>query len=381
MNSQLKIGTIVQAYGFPMISGFKGENFYKVVDIKDGKAFFRRCNELGDVGNLALGTFSADIKTVNDAIQSVEGGISTNGLKIWKESILREFITTDKTDATLKVLKNKLSKEYPSIEAVNVISGTPKEFAVIFTSKPDADKFSKKWPAQSKGKYKFEKTSVESYGGEKYYYVKFMETKKTTSEASLKEARGVSTVQKEYSKILSQIESTLESYKKVKGTPAATEFVTKLKELNVVKKKLESELDAKVSGLYKDAELKAESVLRKMIKRLVSEQLTKEGVEHNRPRNINESGAEPSNYLMLLLPALSPILLALVKNSIKSWWAKNKANKTIQQIMNRLKDDPEIIAFQKNPTRYDWERLLRKKLGRVEAEKLHRLYQTIEKNS
>ena len=53
--------------------------------------------------------------------------------------------------------------------------------------------------------------------------------------------------------------TALESYKKAKGTPKAAGFVSKLKELNARKKSLETELDAKISGLYKDAELKQES--------------------------------------------------------------------------------------------------------------------------
>jgi len=73
---------------------------------------------------------------------------------------------------------------------------------------------------------------------------------------SLDEARGVKTIQKEYDKVIDEIETTLESYKKAKGTPKAQSIVTKLKDLNEKKKKLAKELDDKVSGLYKDAELK-----------------------------------------------------------------------------------------------------------------------------
>jgi len=125
----------------------------------------------------------------------------------------------------------------------------------------------------------------------------------------------------------------------------------------------------------------AEETLRKKfkytdaeIKKLKNESITSKSV-------IKESDPDTTNYMMLMLPALAPILLTLVKSSIKSWWLKNKANKTIQQIMDRIKDDPEIKAFQANPKKYNWESLLRRKIGNAETEKLHKLYQTIEANS
>jgi hypothetical protein len=83
--SQIKVGTIVQAYGFPMLSGFKGENFYKVLSIDGDSATFARTNEVGDVGNLGDNTFSAKLSDVYKAIESVKNGNSGNGITIWKE--------------------------------------------------------------------------------------------------------------------------------------------------------------------------------------------------------------------------------------------------------------------------------------------------------
>ena len=77
-------------------------------------------------------------------------------------------------------------------------------------------------------------------------------------EIIVREARGVKTIHTEYSKVLDAMETHLNQYKKTKGTPEEAKHIEALKKLTVLKKKLQSELDAKVSGLYKDAELKGE---------------------------------------------------------------------------------------------------------------------------
>ena len=84
--------------------------------------------------------------------------------------------------------------------------------------------------------------------------------KEISAYESVTEARGAKLIQREYDKTVGEIEDTLESYKKAKGTPKAAGFVSKLKELNARKKSLETELDTKISGLYKSAALKMESV-------------------------------------------------------------------------------------------------------------------------
>jgi len=77
---------------------------------------------------------------------------------------------------------------------------------------------------------------------------------------SIVEARGVKTIQKDYSQVLSDIEKALDFYKKNKHTDKKDAFVKVLKQLGDKKKKLAQELDDKVSGMYKDAEYQGESV-------------------------------------------------------------------------------------------------------------------------
>jgi hypothetical protein len=74
----------------------------------------------------------------------------------------------------------------------------------------------------------------------------------------VREARGVKSIQNDYMKTVNAIAQTLESYKQAKGTSNEKKFVERLKQLQTLKKKFAKELDDKVSGLYKDVELKAD---------------------------------------------------------------------------------------------------------------------------
>ena len=76
----------------------------------------------------------------------------------------------------------------------------------------------------------------------------------------IKELRGVKTISKEYGDVVDQIQKHLDLYKQTKGTPAEKQHIQHLKQLNDKKKSLASELDQKVSGLYKDAELKVDEM-------------------------------------------------------------------------------------------------------------------------
>lgn len=76
----------------------------------------------------------------------------------------------------------------------------------------------------------------------------------------IREARGIKTITKEYSDVVDQIQKHLDLYKQTKGTPAEKQHIQHLKQLNDKKKSLANELDQKVSGLYKDAELKVDEM-------------------------------------------------------------------------------------------------------------------------
>lgn len=76
----------------------------------------------------------------------------------------------------------------------------------------------------------------------------------------VKEARGLKTIHKEYGDVVDDIQKQLELYKQSKGTPQEKQYVQKLKQLNDKKKALAAELDQKISGIYKDAELKVDEM-------------------------------------------------------------------------------------------------------------------------
>ena len=79
-------------------------------------------------------------------------------------------------------------------------------------------------------------------------------------EMVLSELRSVRAIQTDYAKVIDSMEKHLELYKKSKGTPEEKQHIQHLKTLTAQKKKLAAELDAKVSGMYKDAELKVDEM-------------------------------------------------------------------------------------------------------------------------
>jgi len=70
--------------------------------------------------------------------------------------------------------------------------------------------------------------------------------------------RSINAIRKAQDKNLSDIEKALEFYKKNKHTDKKEAFVKVLKKLGDEKKRLASELDAKVSSMYKNAEYKGD---------------------------------------------------------------------------------------------------------------------------
>jgi hypothetical protein len=75
---------------------------------------------------------------------------------------------------------------------------------------------------------------------------------------SINEGRELKSIQSDLNKTIVAIQSEISSYKATKGTPQEKKHIDNLKKLHPIKKKLESELESAVSGLYKDAELKIE---------------------------------------------------------------------------------------------------------------------------
>ena len=75
---------------------------------------------------------------------------------------------------------------------------------------------------------------------------------------SINEGRELKSIQSDLNKTIVAIQSEISSYKATKGTPQEKKHIDNLKKLHPIKKKLESELESVVSGLYKDAELKIE---------------------------------------------------------------------------------------------------------------------------
>ena len=61
------------------------------------------------------------------------------------------------------------------------------------------------------------------------------------------------------------------------------------------------------------------------------------------------------------------------RDFIKTWKLVNR-DKGILEIVNKLKDDPEIKEFLKNPKQKGWKEMLSKKLNNKESELIHNIY-------
>lgn len=108
---------------------------------------------------------------------------------------------------------------------------------------------------------KKELEKIEKQRGGSYHQIAYYvadENGNFVREAMLGEGRGIKSIQNDLDKTVAAIESEIASYKATKGTPQEKKHIDNLKKLHPIKKKLQSELDMAVSGLYRDAELKIE---------------------------------------------------------------------------------------------------------------------------
>ena len=250
---------------------------------------------------------------IKDAIESVEVGGGTSGLKIWNvggsiaeasnilvhgvnpdacEAFLKKYPKVRQTMLAIAKKNNDLMKGYKAFlkfkdKQESYLGGRPEVTGSPTFGEKTFYKYdwmgTKGWAEiyqyidgiklesvnEVKVQYDFSPDeltriiqTLKRHSGTMVKPIKALEKalgKEISAYESVTEARGAKLIQREYDKTVGEIETTLESYKKAKGTPKAAGFVSKLKELNARKKSLENELDTKISGLYKDAELKQES--------------------------------------------------------------------------------------------------------------------------
>lgn len=135
---------------------------------------------------------------------------------------------------------------------------------------------------------------------------------------SIVEARGVKTIQKDYSQVLSDIEKALDFYKKNKHTDKKDAFVKVLKQLGDKKKKLAQELDDKVSGMYKDAEYQGESVNESSEPQIISQ--LRDIVKNKQHQSLKD----PKSGKKMKVDLYSANLITQVYDAIKSQSTKEK---------------------------------------------------------
>ena len=135
---------------------------------------------------------------------------------------------------------------------------------------------------------------------------------------SIVEARGVKTIQKDYSQVLSDIEKALDFYKKNKHTDKKDAFVKVLKQLGDKKKKLAQELDDKVSGMYRNAEYQGESVNEEKEPQIISQ--LRDIVKNKQHQSLKD----PKSGKKMRVDLYSANLITQVYDAIKSQSTKEK---------------------------------------------------------
>jgi hypothetical protein len=133
--------------------------------------------------------------------------------------------------ASKKVVSESVNEEKVYIDYLNKAKGF-KQDRIKFNSYEDAVK----WARQNFDKFSPDMIKYES----------------------VNEGRAIKSIQSDLDKTVIAIEAEISSYKATKGTPQEKKHIDNLKKLHPIKKKLQSELDMAVSGLYRDAELKIE---------------------------------------------------------------------------------------------------------------------------
>lgn len=100
---------------------------------------------------------------------------------------------------------------------------------------------------------------------------------------------------------------------------------------------------------------------------------------------LNEDSSSLITSLMLLMQSTFMLTLAIQKSrgsgggdgeSIKDWWNRWKKDRRINKVLDRLKDDPEVLTFLALPEREQkgkWQRLIDKKLSAEEKDLLKQI--------
>ena len=219
----------------------------------------------------------------------------------------------------------------------------------------------------------------------------------------IREVRGVKTIHKEYGDVVDQIQKHLELYKQTKGTPQEKQHIQHLKQLNDKKKELAAELDQKISGIYKDAELKVDemNVTGNVDGYGTPFAFGKKEDEKSKGKRqadltgysvVKESLIKEDIDTMYLVVALIAQLGALGQlgfnhigdyerrlgpiDSIKQWWKDKKDDKAVKSIIAKIKSDPEMIEFFKlsqNQQKGKFRKLIATKLSGDEIQYLNRI--------
>jgi hypothetical protein len=102
---------------------------------------------------------------------------------------------------------------------------------------------------------------------------------------------------------------------------------------------------------------------------------TFEGFLNEQEEMLNEDAASMATSIVMLMQATATLALVMAKSGsfgsggdeggIKDWWNNWRRDRQVNKILDKLKDDPEILQFLELPTaqqRGKWQKLIATKL-------------------
>jgi hypothetical protein len=220
---------------------------------KDAKDTFNNWNDGRKLNPEKVKTI---VKDFENKVNKLEGG-----RKRFFQGIINKMKRANPEDKSSLVSINKDLKYYADIYNLDNESVNEGKYYIGYNKGrgQGTGVFKDVFPTYKDAKKELEK--IEKQRGGSYnqiaYYVAD-EKGNFVREAMLGEGRGIKSIQNDLNKTIVAIQSEISSYKATKGTPQEKKHIDNLKKLHPIKKKLESELESAVSGLYKDAELKIE---------------------------------------------------------------------------------------------------------------------------
>lgn len=128
-----------------------------------------------------------------------------------------------------------------------------------------------------------------------------------------------------------------------------------------------------------------------LLRRIIKEEVRRALKENKTKTQLNED----TNAAMMMLAALLPVMGVAagarigtylgsisdyddrgIVDRVKDWWKGLKNDRILNKIADRIKDDPEVQQFVKNPRKKGWQKMLASKLTPEEQKYVTSLFRS-----